>query len=119
MQMSDGEILTSYRQAKDKSKQVQILADLNDCTIADIIRILIARGISPKAFRIRKRVSGDTNTTSKVEKPDPVKEKKLYMLLAILEKTFGRIDTPAEVMLKRVTEKELDFYLDKLAYERV
>jgi hypothetical protein len=77
MQMSDGEILTSYRQAKDKSKQVQILADLNDCTIADIVRILIARGISPKAFRIRKRVSNEKNTTSKAEKPDPVKEKKV------------------------------------------
>lgn len=41
LQMSDAEIVRSYKQAKDKNKQVEILADLNVCKKNDILDVLI------------------------------------------------------------------------------
>ena len=40
MQMSDDEIRTSYRQAKDPVKQIKILAQLNCCSVQDIKEII-------------------------------------------------------------------------------
>ena len=48
--MTDGEIITSYCQAKNKKKQIGILADLNGMTRAEIEDILIAAG-----FKIKRR----------------------------------------------------------------
>lgn len=39
---------------------------------------------------------------------------KLNQVLAVLEKCFGRISVPISVMLDRVTERELDFYIERL-----
>ena len=40
MTMDKGEILRDYKSAKDKAAQVKILADLNDCTPAEIVGII-------------------------------------------------------------------------------
>lgn len=48
MQMTDSEILASYREAKDKGAQVKILAELNACPVQTIKDILIAQGVSPQ-----------------------------------------------------------------------
>ena len=40
MQMTIWEIQNSYRTAKNKEKQIGILAELNDCSIKDIKKIL-------------------------------------------------------------------------------
>ena len=57
MQMTEGEIRASYRQAKDKKKQIGILADLNSCPKEEIKRILEGgtmenpkRGRKPKSL---------------------------------------------------------------------
>lgn len=42
--MSLSEIECSYRQAKKKSEQIKILADLNVCTTEEIIQALISTG---------------------------------------------------------------------------
>ena len=44
MQLTDGEILASYRQAKHKAAQIKVLAELNCCEREDIIAILRAGG---------------------------------------------------------------------------
>lgn len=50
--MSHNEILASYRQAKDKKKQIKILAELNLCGEKDIVRILEEQGeVIPKPER--------------------------------------------------------------------
>ena len=43
--MSDEEIVRNYREAKDKKKQVGILADLNVCKPEEIIEILKRGGV--------------------------------------------------------------------------
>ncbi len=45
------------------------------------------------------------------------KVSKLNKVLAVLENCFGRIAVPMSVMLERVTERELDFYISKLVRE--
>ncbi len=46
MIMSEFEILRDYRQAKNKVKQVKILADLNGCTKEEITECLENQGVT-------------------------------------------------------------------------
>ena len=70
--MTDGEIISSYRQAKDKGKQVTILAELNACTKGQIEDILTEAGYlkngKPRKGPIPKNA---------IKTVDPAKEEKL------------------------------------------
>lgn len=55
MYMSNGEIVRLYRQGKDKTKQVKILADLNLCHWSEIVRILQEAGEPLRFVDSRKR----------------------------------------------------------------
>nr|DAR96146.1 MAG TPA: hypothetical protein [Caudoviricetes sp.] len=46
MEMEGVEIVSSYKNAANRNKQIQILADLNACTKKDITELLEAAGIS-------------------------------------------------------------------------
>ena len=46
MEMAGVEIVSSYKNAANRNKQIQILADLNACTKKDITELLEAAGIS-------------------------------------------------------------------------
>ena len=52
MQMTDQEIIASYKGAKDKSKQIGILAELNDCGWTQIADTLKAGGIEFQALSL-------------------------------------------------------------------
>lgn len=59
--MSAGEIVISYKQAKDKKKQITILSQLNLCTTDEIIEILKANGIDGRSLpRTKKDKSAST-----------------------------------------------------------
>lgn len=63
LSMSAGEIVTSYKQAKDKKKQITILSQLNLCTTDEIIEILKANGIDGRSLpRTKKDKSASTPT---------------------------------------------------------
>lgn len=51
LQMSAQEIVTSYKTAADKKKQIKILAELNDCTVGEIEEVLIQLGAMEKSDR--------------------------------------------------------------------
>lgn len=44
MHMAPDEIVVRYRQAKEKGKQLNILADLNACSVDDIVNVLVEHG---------------------------------------------------------------------------
>ena len=44
MDMSNDEIVVRYRQAKEKGKQLNILAELNACSVDDIVHVLVEHG---------------------------------------------------------------------------
>ena len=59
MVMDKGEILRNYNQAKHKTEQVRILADLNACTPEEIIDVLIEQGLDRiKLGRVIGKLSG-------------------------------------------------------------
>lgn len=67
--MTDGEIITSYRQAASPLKQIRILADLNGCTSGDICIILEEAGLKiPGQFGPKGKKKGP-------EKQEPAPEK--------------------------------------------
>lgn len=56
--MSNDEVVMRYRQAKDRTEQVKILADLNNCPVEQIIGILTAAGIDHRCFsRLRHKMN--------------------------------------------------------------
>lgn len=68
MEMTNGEIVASYRQAKHKSQQIGILAELNRCSNKHIIEILLDGGISLKSFnRFKDLVPADDEEPDIVE----------------------------------------------------
>ena len=44
MDMKPDEIVVRYRQARHKGEQIKILADLNACSIEDILKVLVDHG---------------------------------------------------------------------------
>ena len=56
MEMAAHEIVRSYKEAKDKKKQVSILAQLNLCTPEDIKKILVEGGINWRELPRGKRI---------------------------------------------------------------
>lgn len=50
MYMSNADIVKEYKEVKDRSLQVRILADQNCCSTEQIIGILVASGIDHRCF---------------------------------------------------------------------
>lgn len=62
MDMTAAEILKNYREAKDKKRQVRILADMNVCSVDEIKAILIAGGIDKRELpRTRQKTATETS----------------------------------------------------------
>ena len=141
MQMTTEEIIRSYTTAKDKSKQIGILADLNGCDKEKIRGILISKGCQmPTKGRPRKEQTEPKGKARKVtyhkelgvlsteeiktEVEDIVKkdefESPLRPIRAVIQKggvvevTLRNIDTGEEVTVS--TEERLDSKPD-MAYE--
>ena len=89
MQMTNGEIVASYRQAKNKKEQVKILAELNACKIEEITKILVEGGVAPNQLP-RNR-----------ENKAPEKNKPTYTA-PVVEVTADTASTPYE---QRVAER--------------
>lgn len=53
--MSEFEIITSYRQAKTKSQQITILAEINLCERSDIIELLRLNGVYSSPSSVGRR----------------------------------------------------------------
>lgn len=70
MYMSNADIIKEYKEAKDRSAQVKILADQNCCSTEKIIGILVAGGIDHRCFSQlrRKQNQADVSAAEKVVK---------------------------------------------------
>lgn len=79
MYMSNAEIVKEYKEAKDKSLQVRILADQNCCSVEQIIGILTASGIDHRCFSQLRRKQNQAAASAaeevvKAEKKIPYKK---------------------------------------------
>ena len=93
MQMDKSEILTSYKLAKEKGKQLQILAELNGCNKLAIVRILIEGGFDPRGFnkvlskkeREQMEAEEKKNIEEKAVQAEPDPEEKRSVIREALE----------------------------------
>lgn len=68
MEMTNSEIVRSYREAKDKGKQVKILSQLNLCEVGEILDILAKNGVKPQEMPRMRRAKVKTEVS---EAPPP------------------------------------------------
>ena len=123
MQMTNGEIITSYKQAKNGSEQVKILAELNACPIERIIGILTDAGIDHRKFSgLRRLIKNGSipavpNDTPKIPYkkpaiiPAPPKAPTLEQSVAGLKAEIERIN----LQQRELDERKGDIY--RLIYD--
>ena len=86
MEMTTDEIVRSFREAKDRRKQVTILAELNDCSVEEIRSTLVAGGISwrelPRAPRAGKAPNAATTEDPSGSRKSPPPKPRLHRRMA-------------------------------------
>jgi len=93
MDMTPDEIVVRYRQAKDKAEQLQILADLNDCTVDGIINVLCEHGGYKPQFFNKAKVKLKQIPYKKPEIiPEPPKQETVDSALDILRAEIAELN---------------------------
>ena len=72
MEMAVVEIVSSYKNAANRNKQIQILADLNACTKRDITELLEAAGISVPKRKYSEEEKKIMTVHDVIKKPESV-----------------------------------------------
>lgn len=67
MQMKPDEIMSSYRQSKDKAKQLVILSQLNSTSVDNIKQILLDQGLDYRQLPRSKRKADSSKESTKSE----------------------------------------------------
>ena len=104
MQMTTEEIIRSYTTAKDKSKQIGILADLNGCDKEKIRAILISKGCQMPTKGRPRKTSTSTKRTTSTKKKEPTSTEKYNATIEIeydndTKQTVEVTDIEAEKLL--------------------
>lgn len=78
MDMTPDEIVVRYRQAKHKGEQLNILADLNACSVDDIVNVLVEHGGYQLERMSRSRGKAKLLREAAPKEPVPPAVKKPY-----------------------------------------
>ena len=84
MDMTPDEIVVRYRQAKHKGEQLNILADLNACSVDDIVNVLVEHGGYQLERMSRSRGKAKLLREAAPKEPVPPAVKKPYKKLEII-----------------------------------
>lgn len=71
LDMPNDEIVMHYKQAKDKTAQVRILAELNACPVERIVGILTNAGIDHRCFSMIRRKMNQEAAEKKIPYKKP------------------------------------------------
>lgn len=133
MTMTPDEIYASYRDAKYKTEQIRIMAELNSCTQQEIIKILEDMGVDPseeetkpKKRAYRKRAKAEEGEQAKKPKktavapvqPEEQQATEMPTRQQAIEKPARQQAMPRyvrEIILVRITE--LSEQIDDLSKE--
>lgn len=96
MDMKPDEIVVRYRQAKDKAEQLQILADLNCCTVDGIINVLCEHGGYKPQFFNKAKV--------KLNKQIPYKKPEIIPEPAKQEPEKETVDSALDILRAEIAE---------------
>ena len=115
MDMSNDEIVVRYRQAKHKGEQIKILADLNDCTIEEILRVLVESG-GYELARISRAI-GAARKCEPLKKKIPYKKPEIIPEPPKPEPEPEPIKEPEKEKIPPVVKRALDSGFHYLADE--
>lgn len=87
--MTNAEIAKSFKEAKNKAKQITILADLNLCTEETIMEVLKKKGIDGRCLP-RKRKSAINETDSKTN--DSMRVDEIISIIMELKKKRDNLE---------------------------
>ena len=118
MDMAPDEIVVRYRQAKHKGEQIKILADLNACSIEDILKVLVEHGGCELA-RISRAIGA-------ARKCEPPKKKIPYKKPEIIPEPPKQEPEPAKEpekekippVVKRALESETAYLANEIEARR-
>lgn len=110
MEMTDLEILSSYRQAKKKKEQITILSQLNACSKEKIIEILKNNGIQKQELPRNRKKKVDTVPVSKNQVKEVKKEENVTMkndLTAhrLMHEVINNLSSLADGIEKEISNK--------------
>ena len=115
MQMTVEEIIRNYTEAKDKSKQIGILADLNGCTKEKIRAILISKGCQMPTKGRPSKTSTSTKRTTSTKKSTSTEK----MLESLVKKDeFESPMRPIEAVIEGTAVQKVTF-LNKDTGEKI
>ena len=129
MDMSNDEIVVRYRQAKEKGKQIKILADLNACSIEDILKVLVEHGgyelarisraigaarIASKKKYKKPEIIPEPPKPEPVENPEPVKESEKLPLFVKQALIAGYVSLVNGIDTRKEQIKELEAEIAEL-----
>lgn len=108
MQMTKGEISRSYKEARQKAKQIGVLAELNACPKEDIIEILKEAGVykTSKKTPAKKEEIPKPKKVKVAKKPLNTKETEGSEEEEMIEDFKGTLRVPKE--LANLITEELD-----------
>lgn len=113
MQMTNADIVKEYKEAKDRSAQVKILADENCCDVEKIIEILVDGGIDHRCFSMLRRKRHQAEAESKkptkkipYKKPEIIPEPPKKETFPTLEQAVAAIK--AQIAEIKQQQYELD-----------
>lgn len=102
MQMTEGEIVRSYKEAKNKSQQVGILAELNCCPKEKIIEILKEAGTPSRELPRQRKKKDLVDTAIAV-----AKKKEELKMAAVEEKNKKSLpESVKEAISKQMIEEQ-------------
>lgn len=131
MDMKPDEIVVRYRQAKHKGEQIKILADLNACSIEDILKVLVDHG-GYELARISRAIGAARKSSKKPKEaknqiaykkpeiipeppkpepePEPAKEPEPEKLPPVIQRALkaGLEDLTEEIEVRRNRIEELE-----------
>ena len=114
MQMTPNEIVKSYKEAKEKKKQIQILSELNCCSTADIKQILRDNGVEFPGPNPKKAKEEKTKVVAVISKDAPtlpaekvIPEIPRWVKEAV-EERINRLDEEIKTMKAELEEKRVE-----------
>lgn len=122
--MSNAEIVRSYRNAENKSKQIGILAELNATDKQTIKGILLAEGVElPKPGRKASKPKEEVAVTPEPEaRPEPANNQIPNTVRILTKERLDEIATKVNYHRDRIIElererRELEEFLGEVGYE--
>lgn len=114
MDMKPDEIVVRYRQAKHKGEQLNILADLNACTVDEIVNVLVEHGgyqlERMSRSRGKAKLLREGAPKKPYKKPEPIKEPEKIppVVKRAIESGFHYLADEIDARRNRIEELEAE-----------